>query len=222
MRVPIECMKSIEAAGNEAVDRLARHVSLVLVPAQHIVESRSRHQLAGEHASRAQLAHNTRDVDDRVVLVIPGEKLLVLGFKAIVDLLPQPLAQLINERASVQAREGRRGDPAQQSDVSHVRRDGARDAWVLNLDRHRPPISRDRPVHLPDGSGRERQWVPPREDALRRIAQLLQNHRARQLRSHRRSVVLQSGHGGAVGRRHVLVDVARHLAKLHEGAFHGA
>jgi hypothetical protein len=34
--------------------------------------------------------------------------------------------------------------------------------------------------------------------------------------------VLQPGHRGAERQRHVIVDVARHLAKLHQHAFHRA
>src|SRR5260370_883885 len=68
----------------------------------------------------------------------------------------------------------------------------------------------------------ERQRSPPAKDSLGIGAQLILDHRARQLRSHRRSVVLQSRDGGAKGLGHVLIDVARHLAKLHECAFHGA
>ncbi len=160
--------------------------------------------------------------DDRVSLVIPSEELLIFSFQYVVDLFAQPLAQLIDERACVQTRECRSGNPSQQCDVAHVRSDGAGDAWVLNLDRHGPALRGDRPVNLSDGGRRERQWVPPREDPLRDIAQLVSDHGARQRRAHRRSVVLESSHGGAKRLRHVFVDVARHLAKLHEGALHGA
>src|SRR4029077_116365 len=195
---------------------------LALIPAQHLVEAGSAHQLAGQHSRRAQLLDHVRDVDDRVAFVIVREKLLVLGFQPVVDLLAQPLAQLVDERARVQARESSGGDPSQQSHVAHIRCDRASDAGVLNLDGHCPALARNRPVHLSDGCSRERQWVPPRKDPLRGIAQLVHDHRARELRSHRRSVVLQSGHGRAKALGHVLVDVARHLTELHKGAFHGA
>src|SRR4029077_5387259 len=39
MRVSVERVKSIQAAGNEAMDRFGHHVSLTLTPTHHLIES---------------------------------------------------------------------------------------------------------------------------------------------------------------------------------------
>jgi hypothetical protein len=58
--------------------------------------------------------------------------------------------------------------------------------------------------------------------ACRGSAQLRLDHPRRQLGGHRRGVRLQLGEGVAQVRRHALVEVAGHLAQLHEGALHVA
>src|ERR1700674_564530 len=202
------------------MNRLGRQVPLMLVPLQHFLEALPADQLGGQHPRRAQLAQDVRHVDNWMLLVVVGEGLLVLRLQQIVDLLAKSVAEVVDERSLVKARKSRGGDPAQQRHVPHVRGDAACDARVLHRDRDRSAVLRDRPVHLSDGGGGKRQRVPSGEEAFRDVTQLVDDDRGRQGGAHRRGVVLQPSHRGAKCLRHVLVDVARHLAKLHEGALH--
>src|SRR6266550_1967264 len=163
-----------------------------------------------------------RHADDRMPLVVVGEQLLALSLPHVIDLFLQTLAELVHERSHVKAGKRSADDAAQQSDVAEVGGDAARDARILDLDGHRAAVVRDGPVDLADRSRREGQCVPLRENALRHIAQLIGDHRRSERRRHRWGPVLQPRHGGTECQRHVLVDVARHLAELHEHTLHRA
>ena len=167
MWVAVEGAEAVQAAKGEPVDGLGREVTLALIPAQQLVESRTRDKLAGQHPRAAELANDSRHVDNRVRFVIGCEQVLVVGLEPVVDLLAQPVAQLLDERARVETGKRRSDDPRSEGDVLEVRLDGAGDARVLHLDRHRAPIARDRPMDLADRGRRERQRVPPGEDPLR-------------------------------------------------------
>ena len=82
------------------------------------------------------------------------------------------------------------------------------------------PSLGDRPVDLADGRGGDRNRVPLGEELVGRAAQLLLDHRRRQLAAHRRRVVLQLGQRGPEVLGQALVEVADHLAELHQGALH--
>src|SRR5437763_847290 len=68
-----------------------------------------------------------RDVDERMAVVKPREQLLALCLAHVIDLLLQPLAQLIDQGPGVEAREGGADDAPQQADVARPRR---RSAWA--------------------------------------------------------------------------------------------
>ena len=119
----------------------------------------------------------------------------------------------------------RRGDlehPAQQGDVAQVGLDRLGDARVLHLHRDRAAVVGDRAVHLPDRRGGDGFGVPGREDPLRRQAQLFGDDLRGQLRAHRRHAVLQPAQRPAGGGGQAVVDVAGHLAELHQHALHRA
>jgi len=81
---------------------------------------------------------------------------------------------------------------------------------------------RDRAVHLPDRRGGNGLRIPDREGPLRRQAQLLGNDLRGQFRAHRRHAVLQPAQRPPGGGGQAVVDVAGHLAQLHQDALHRA
>jgi hypothetical protein len=159
-------------------------------------------------------------VDGGVTLVVAGEQLLVAGLGAVVELLGDAFPQLREQRVDVLARCADLEHPPQQGDVTQVSLDGLGDARVLDLDRDRAAVKCDRAVHLPDRRGRDRFGVPGREDLLRWPAQLFRDDAGGQLGAHRRHAVLQPAQRPAGGRRQPVVDVAGHLAQLHQHALH--
>ena len=163
-----------------------------------------------------------RHVDVGMAVVVAREQLLAASLEAIVDLLLESLRELLHERARVESRKRCADDAPQQGHVAEVGRDAAGDARVLDLDRDRPAVARDGAVHLTDRGGRKRQRIPPREDLLGRPAELLRDDAGRHLRAHRRRGLLQPAHRRAHRLRQILVDVARHLAELHQHAAHRA
>ncbi|HEV2258500.1 MAG TPA: hypothetical protein VGS06_35715 [Streptosporangiaceae bacterium] len=157
-----------------------------------------------------------------MALVVVGERLLVSGFAAVVEFLGDPLPQLREQRVDVLTRCGDLQHPAQQRDVPQVGRDRLGDARVLDLDRDGAAVVGDRPVHLPDRGGGNGFGVPGGERPLRRRAQLFGDHPRGQFGGHRRHAVLQPAQGAAGRRRQAVVDVAGHLAELHQHALHRA
>src|SRR6267142_1618845 len=93
--VAVESAQAVKAAKGEAVDGLRRQVALSLAPAEQLVKPRARDELARQHARGAQLAYHTRDVDHRVRLVVVREDVLAFGLEPVVDLLAQPIPQLV-------------------------------------------------------------------------------------------------------------------------------
>src|SRR6185312_15921875 len=86
MRVAVERFEAIEAAEDEAEDRLAREVALVLIPCLELGEPRAGRQFGGQHASRAQRIDDSRYVDEGVTVVPAGEEALVARLDAVVEL----------------------------------------------------------------------------------------------------------------------------------------
>ena len=77
-------------------------------------------------------------------------------------------------------------------------------------------------VHLADRRRRDRIGIPLDEQLLGRRAELGLHHRRRQCGAHRRGVGLQLGEGQAHRLGQSVVDIARHLAELHQRALHVA
>jgi hypothetical protein len=222
VRVAVERVRLVQAAEHEAVDRLRGQVALGLRPAGQFGEPGPVGELAGHHPARGQLPDDPRHSNRGVTLVKVGERLLVAGLPAVVELLGDPFPQLGEQRVDVLAGRGDLEHPAQQRDVPQVGLDGLGDARVLDLDRDGPAVMGDRAVHLPDRRGRDGLRVPGREGLLRRPAQLLGDHLRGQFGAHRRHAVLQPAQRPAGGRRQPVADIAGHLAQLHQHALHRA
>ena len=110
--------------------------------------------------------------DGGMAVEVGGELPLVVRLAQVVELLADPLAQLVDELGHVLARHGHPQQRAEQPHVAEVGRDRLGDARVLHLDRDGAPVAGDGAVHLADRGGGDRQRVPLAEDRLRGVAEL--------------------------------------------------
>ena len=156
----------------------------------------------------------------RMTLVVGRQEALVVGFPAVVEFFKDPVPELGDQPVDILAGCGDPQHPAQQRDIAEVSRHGLGDPRVLHLYRDGAAIQRDRAVHLADRGGRDRLRVPAGEGPLWWQAKLLRDYPRRELSAHRRDTVLQAAHGATDTRRQAVVDVAGHLAELHQHALH--
>ena len=110
--IAVEGVKPVQAAEDKPVNRFGGQVLLLLVPLEELVERRSGDELAREHAGGAQLAQHVGNTDVGMSVVVAGEHLLALGLSRVIDLLLQPLAQLVDEGTGVQSGKCGADDPA--------------------------------------------------------------------------------------------------------------
>ena len=110
---------------------------------------------------------------ERVAAVRARDGALVLRLELVVELLGDPLAQLGVERLDVEPGREPLDERQQQREVAQVGVDRLGDAGVLDLDRDRLPVARDRAVDLADRGGGERLLLELGEHGGRLLAQLL-------------------------------------------------
>src|ERR1700722_4047135 len=220
VRVAVEGAHVVQAAEDEAVDRLGGQVAFVLRPGGEFGEAGSAGWLPGHQPAGGQLADDPGDVNGGMAVVVRGQQALVGGLAPVVEFLADPFPHLAQQRVDVLGGRGDAEHPAQQRDVAQVGRDGLGDARVLDLDGDRAAVEGDRPVHLPDRGGRYRPRIPAGERPFRRRAEFFLHHRCGELRAHRRGAALAPGQGAADRGRQAAVDVAGHLADLHHDPLH--
>ena len=220
VRVAVERVRPVQAAEHEAVDRLGGQVALGLRPGEKLGEPRAVGQITGHHPAGAELGHDTGHADSGMAGVVAREHLLVAGLPAVVEFLGDPFPQLGQQRVDVLHRRGDLEHPAQQRDVAQVGLDRLGDARVLHLHRDGPAVPGDRPVHLPDRGGRDGLGIPGGEGPVRRLAQLFGDDLGGQFRAHGGHAVLQPAQRPPGGGGQAVVDVAGHLAQLHQHALH--
>ena len=222
VRIAVEGVQLVQRPEGEPVDRLGRQVFLLLGPAEHLGEPRPGGELAGDHPGGAELVDDPRDGDRGVAVEVGGELPLAVGFAQVVELLADPLPQLLDQLGHVLAGRGHPQQGAEQPHVAEVGGDRLGDPRVLHLDRDGPPVASDRAVHLADRGGGDRQRVPLGEDLVRRRPELGPDDARGELRRHRRHAVLQPAEHPAGGRREPVVHVAGELPELHQHALHRA
>ena len=151
----------------------------------------------------------------------PGELGDVGGLAAVVELLADSHAQLVDERPGVEAVERQR----REHRVHHlggveVLLDGLGDAGELDLDGQFPTGSVTGSVNLADARRRHRHVLPGGKYPLGRGAELTLDHRGGERWRHRGGIGLQGGECllGLVGQS--FGDEADHLADLHQHALH--
>ena len=183
-------------------------------------ETRAGSQVAGDHPAGGQLADDLRHSDGGMAVVVVREQLLVVRLAAVVQLLDDPFLQLGDEGVHVLAGRDDAEHPAQQGHVAQIGRDGLGDPGVLHLDRDGPAVAGDGTVHLPDRRGRDGLGVPLGEDLLGRHPQLFGDNAGGQFGAHRGHAVLKPAKRTARLWRQTVIDVAGHLAQLHQHALH--
>src|SRR5215467_11413103 len=149
-----------------------------------------------------------------------SEQTLIRRLAPVIKLLENSLPELVEQRVDVLGWRGYAQHPPQQGDVLKVRGDRLGDARVLDLDRDGAAVPGDGTVHLPDRGGGDRFWVPFREQPVRRHSEFLLDHSSGEFRAHRRNAVLKPAERPPDTGRQTFVDVAGHLADLHQDAFH--
>ena len=156
-----------------------------------------------------------------------GEALLVGGLVRVVELLGDALADLGDHVGRVEAAEALLQQHPEQLGVGEVGLDGVADARVLHLDGHRPllaggRVDGDGAVDLADRGGGDRLRIPLHEQLGRRPAELALDDLGGEVARHRRGRRLQRGQRLAHRLGEAVVEVAGHLADLHQRALHVA
>ena len=113
-------------------------------------------QLGDEHAAVRELGVDRRHVGERVSAPGARHRAVVLGLDLVVELVADPLAQLLRQRLDVEARGEALDQRQQHLQVAQVGLDRLGDARVLDLDRDGAAVERRRAVDLADRGGGER------------------------------------------------------------------
>src|SRR5215212_3421649 len=108
----------------------------------------------------------SRDDDEGVAAEDPRQRALVLRLELVVELLPDPAADLLGRRLDVDAGRDLLHQPQDQSEILHVGPDRGGDPGVLDLDRHLAAVVQRRAVDLADRGGGDRLRVEGGEDVL--------------------------------------------------------
>ena len=151
-----------------------------------------------------------------------GEEALVLRFLEVVELLDEPRPDLFDHWSCLEPGKGHLHAREQHAGVVEIGPDGLVDAGVLQLHGHGLSLVGDGAVHLADGRGRNRDRVPLGEDSVGGAAEFALDDAGRQVGAHRRRVLLQLGQRVSQRLGQTVVEVAEHLADLHQGALHDA
>ncbi len=227
MRVAGHAAQVHQRAVEEPEDDLGEAVALRCGQLLDLLEAQAVEQVGDEHAAARDAGVHRRHVHERVPAPGPRDGAVVLRLDLVVELLADPLAQLGGERLDVHPRREPLDERKQQAEVAQVGLDGLGDARVLDLDRHRLALARDRAVHLADRGGREGLLLELGEGVGERRAELGAQQLLDLAERERRDVVAQRGERllellalGLRDRREV--DRREHLADLHGGAAHRA
>jgi len=220
VRVPVERLELVDAAEREAIEALGCELALVVGPADDLGERGTLHQLGGEHPGGGQLVEHRRHCDERMVPVELDEDALVIGLDPVVQLLDEPFPQLRDDGRRVQSGEQHPEHLEQQVGALQVRGDGLVDARVLDLHRDGRTIVGHGPMHLADRRRRQRHGIPFGEHGPGQPTELVADHLVDELGGHRRGVLLELGERLTDRLGQTLVEVAGHLAELHQGALH--
>ncbi|GAA3085350.1 hypothetical protein GCM10020254_32150 [Streptomyces goshikiensis] len=186
MRIRVQQPGARGPREEEPGQQLARAVTLLRRAVRdHLRQRGPVHPLADQHL--LALVHDIRD--DHVIVVHEGVRVaaLRLRLQLVVQLLRDPVAQLLDQRLDVHAGDQRAQQPGEAAQLFEVRQQRLPGARVLDLDRHRAAVAPHRPVHLPDRGGRGGLLL----ELLEQVPPVL----AEPLGQHRRTV--PAGSGGA-------------------------
>ena len=166
VRVARELVVAVHAAEVEAEQDLADAVALRLRVALDLLEADALDELGDEHALARERRDHVGHEDERVAAVDPRERALVLGLELVVELLLDPVPDLLADRLGVEPRRDPLGQPQDHAEVLQVGAHRRRDPRVLDLDRDVAAVVQPRTVDLPDRRGRDRLLVELLEDLI--------------------------------------------------------
>jgi len=227
VRVAGELAVAVQAAEEEAKDDLADAVALGLRAVLELLEADAADELAHQHPLARETADHVGDDDERMPGEDTRERALVLGLQLVVELLDDPLLDLLRDRLDVE----RGSHPLEQAHdhvkVLQVGAHRAGDAGVLHLDCHLAAVVERGFVDLADRGGGDRLLLEGLEDVLDRFFQVLLDHPAHLLEGDRGCGVAQLGQlvlelfAVLLGDQPD-VQEGHHLPELHGGALHRA
>ena len=165
--------------------------------------------LAHHRAGRRR--HHPGHRDEGIVGEHLGERALVRGLVAVVELLLHAVAQLLDQRLDVLARHQRLQQPAHARELAQVRPQRLLGTRVLDLHRDVAAVVPHGPVHLADAGGRGGRLVELAEALGPPSAELLDEHPV--------DVAGRHGRGGVLQLRQRLAERARQLVR-HRGLEH--
>ena len=224
MRIAVERVELVDAAEHEPVDRLAREVALGLRPALDLGEPRADRQLGREHASRSTARRSRAGTEmNGWPANASAKKRWFAASLPVVELLGEPLAQLVDERSGIEAGEHHPEHAGTAGRCSRGRR-GSR--------RRRPGTAPSPRPRRPACVTARCTW--PIDAAAIGSGSHCANTRSgsspssarttsrAELGRHRRRVLLERRQRVAHRLGQAVVEVARHLADLHQRALHVA
>ena len=191
VRVAVERGEPVDRPERKPKESFSREVALFLRPFEHLSKLRADHKLGRQHPLGRVVGEHGRHMNERVIGELVGEVLLVLGLKLVVQLLAQPVAELVGDRCGIDAREHHAKRREERVVCAQVRFDRVGNPRVLDLDGYRIAIVGERSMDLTDRRGCDRRRVPFGEEVARVTTKLLDDHRRSQLARHGRSVGLE-------------------------------
>ena len=220
VRVGVEHAEAGDAPEEEPVDDLAPPVAQRLVDVGRLRPSPSVDHLHGEHPIARQLGEHLGHADERMAAVVLGELALVRQLGGVVELLAEPLRDLVGEGAHVEVAElrddalGDLHEREEQLGVRQVVADGVGDAGILHLDRDLGAVVQAGDVDLADRRSGDRCRGELGEELLGPTPELALDDGGHEHGVHRLGVGLQRGEGGLV---HLAVGAVEGGADVDEG-----
>ena len=166
-----------------------------------------------------------RNMNEWMIAVVVGKCFLVLGFKGVVEFFGETFLNFCNEFVGAEAFETKRQQRTQQVGIFYIRCNGLSNAGVLHLHGNGSlllsnGVNNDGAVYLANAGCSNRCWVPLHKEFANGFAEFFFHHLLGECACHWWCLRLQFGKCEAQWFGQAMVEVARHLAKFHECAFH--
>ena len=142
VRIRVERAPAEDAPVGEPEEDLALPRARVLGTAEHVLEPEPLDVLRREHLRGRVRRDHAGDRDERVAFEPRGEGRLVACLRDVVQLLEDPLAELLRHPLGVDARGEQAHRSDEQREVREVGADRRRDVRVLHLHGHHRPVVR--------------------------------------------------------------------------------
>ena len=221
MRVRVQQPGPRRAGEQEPGEQDARPVALFLAAVADDPGQRGAvHPLGEQHLAGGH--HDLGHVDVRVAGVRGRKRALRAGLQGVVELLRDPVPQLVEQRLDIQPRHQQAEQPPGPAELGEVADQRASGTGVLDLHRDRPAVVPDRPVDLPDGRRGRGDVVEGNKAVPPGVAQLPGQDLVHGPGGQRGRGLLQPGQRGPVRpgelRRQRRLEDRQRLAQLHGAA----